>query len=111
MIDFPSSMFLRMARMRGFSGTYCFLVPYLVCFMWWEFSVVLLQHSSGVGLIRTCVAYFLFLFALPLLAMGLAAMLLFQMVKWFLALELTKMLVTLAVCAVPVTRSDGSGCK
>lgn len=103
MIDFPSSMFLRMARMRGFSGTYCFLVPYLVCFMWWEFSVVLLQHSSGVGLIRTCVAYFLFLFALPLLAMGLAAMLLFQMVKWFLALELTKMLVTLAVCAVPVT--------
>ena len=92
-----------MARMRGFRGTYCFLVPYLVCFMWWEFSVVLLQNSSPLGLIRTCVAYFLFLFALPVLAVGLAALLFIQLVKWFLELELTKMLVTLAVCAIPVT--------
>ncbi|XP_030643749.1 wolframin [Chanos chanos] len=96
-------LFFSMARMRGFRGTYCFLVPYLVCFMWCEFSVVLLQNSTPIGLIRTCVAYFLFLFALPVLALGLAAMLLIQMVKWFLELELTKMLVTLAVCAVPVT--------
>ena len=92
-----------MARSRGFRGTYCFLVPYLVCFMWWEFSVVLLQNSSAVGLIRTCVAYFLLLFALPVLALGLALMLLIQMVKWFLELELTKMVVTLALCAIPVT--------
>lgn len=92
-----------MARMRGFRGTYCFLVPYLVCFMWCEFSVVLLQSSSAVGLIRTCVAYFLFLFALPVLAFGLAAMLLIQLFKWFLELELTKMIVTLVVCAIPVT--------
>ncbi|KAL2097683.1 hypothetical protein ACEWY4_006890 [Coilia grayii] len=96
-------LFFRMARMRGFSGIYCFLVPYLVCFMWWEFSVVLLQHSTAVGLMRTCVAYFLLLFALPVLAMGLAVMVLIQLVKWFLELELTKMLVTLAVCAIPVT--------
>lgn len=92
-----------MARMRGFRGTYCFLVPYLVCFVWCEFSVVLLWNSTTIGLIRTCVAYFLFLFALPVLIMGLIALLLIQLVKWFLELELTKMLVTLAVCAVPVT--------
>lgn len=92
-----------MARMRGFSGTYCILVPYLVCFMWCEFSVVLLQNSSAVGLIRTCVAYFLFLFALPVLAFGLATMMLIQLFKWFLELELTKMIVTLVVCAIPVT--------
>lgn len=92
-----------MARMRGFRGTYCFLVPYLVCFMWCEFSVVLLQNSSVVGLIRTCVAYFLFLFALPLLVLGLAIMLFIQIFKWFLELELTKMIVTLVVCAIPVT--------
>ncbi|XP_059409740.1 wolframin [Carassius carassius] len=95
-------LFFSMARMRGFRGTYCFLVPYLVCFVWCEFSVVLLRNSTTIGLIRTCVAYFLFLFALPVLALGLMAMLLIQMVKWFLELELTKMLVTLAVCAVPV---------
>lgn len=92
-----------MAQMRGFRGTYCFLVPYLVCFMWCEFSVVLLQNSSAVGLIRTCVAYFLLLFALPVLAFGLAAMLFIQLFKWFLELELTKMIVTLVVCAIPVT--------
>uniref|UniRef100_A0A674ANN9 Wolframin ER transmembrane glycoprotein n=1 Tax=Salmo trutta TaxID=8032 RepID=A0A674ANN9_SALTR len=96
-------LFYSMARQRGFRGTYCFLVPYLVCFLWCEFSVVLLQNSSPIGLIRTCVAYFLFLFALPVLAVGLAAMVLIQLVKWFLELELTKMIVTLAVCAVPVT--------
>ncbi|XP_055061746.2 wolframin [Misgurnus anguillicaudatus] len=96
-------LFFSMARVRGFKGTYCFLVPYLVCFVWCEFSVVLLQNSTTIGLIRTCVAYFLFLFALPVLALGLAVMLLIQLVKWFVELELTKMLVTLAVCAVPVT--------
>uniref|UniRef100_UPI0037E870E0 wolframin n=1 Tax=Semicossyphus pulcher TaxID=241346 RepID=UPI0037E870E0 len=96
-------LFFSMARMRGFRGTYCFLVPYLVCFMWCEFSVVLLQNSSVVGLIRTCVAYFLFLFALPVLAFGLAAMLFIQIFKWFLELELTKVIVTLVVCAIPVT--------
>ncbi|XP_048053316.1 wolframin isoform X2 [Megalobrama amblycephala] len=95
-------LFFSMARMRGFRGTYCFLVPYLVCFVWCEFSVVLLRNSTTIGLIRTCVAYFLFLFALPVLAMGLIAMLLIQVIKWFLELELTKMLVTLAVCAIPV---------
>lgn len=92
-----------MAQMRGFRGTYCFLVPYLVCFMWCEFSVVLLQNSSAVGLIRTCVAYFLLLFALPVLTFGLATMMLIQIFKWFLELELTKMIVTLVVCAIPVT--------
>ena len=92
-----------MARTRGFRGTYCFLIPYLVCFMWCEFSVVLLRNSSAVGLIRTCVAYFLFLFALPVLALGLAIMLFIQLFKWFLGLELTKMIVTLVICAIPVT--------
>ncbi|XP_029948843.1 wolframin [Salarias fasciatus] len=96
-------LFFSMARMRGFRGTYCFLVPYLVCFMWCEFSVVLLQNSSAVGLMRTCVAYFLFLFALPVLAFGLATMLFIQIFKWFLELELTKVIVTLVVCAIPVT--------
>ncbi|KAJ8372642.1 hypothetical protein AAFF_G00280580 [Aldrovandia affinis] len=95
-------LFFRMAQLRGFRGTYCVLVPYLVCFTWCEFSAVLLQSATPVGLIRTCVACFLFLFALPVLTLGLAAMLLVQMAKWFLALELTKLLVTLAVCAVPV---------
>ncbi|XP_061883260.1 wolframin isoform X2 [Entelurus aequoreus] len=95
-------LFFSMARKRGFRGTYCILVPYLVCFMWCEFSVVLLQNSTAVGIIRTCVAYFLFLFALPVLALGLAVMLLIQLFKWFLELELTKMIVTLVVCAIPV---------
>ncbi|XP_054635605.1 wolframin [Dunckerocampus dactyliophorus] len=96
-------LFFSMARKRGFRGTYCILVPYLVCFMWCEFSVVLLRNSTAVGIIRTCVAYFLFLFALPVLAFGLAIMLLIQLFKWFLELELTKMIVTLVVCAIPVT--------
>ncbi|XP_056145768.1 wolframin [Lampris incognitus] len=95
-------LLFRMAQLRGFKGTYLCLVPYLVCFTWCELCLVFLNNSSTIGLIRTCVGYFLFLFALPILSLGLAAMLLIQLLQWFLALELTKMVVTLTVCFVPV---------
>ncbi|XP_033949007.1 wolframin isoform X1 [Pseudochaenichthys georgianus] len=95
-------LLFRMAQMRGFKGTYLCLVPYMVCFTWCELSMVFLQNATAIGLIRTCVGYFLFLFALPILSLGLAAMLLIQLVQWFLALEVTKMVVTLTICFVPV---------
>lgn len=95
-------LFFRMAQLRGFQGTYCYLVPYLVCFMWCELSVVILLHSTGLGLVRASIGYFLFLFALPVLAAGLALMGLVQFALWFVSLELTKITVTLALCSVPL---------
>uniref|UniRef100_A0A667Y8G6 Wolframin ER transmembrane glycoprotein n=1 Tax=Myripristis murdjan TaxID=586833 RepID=A0A667Y8G6_9TELE len=95
-------LLFRMAQLKGFKGTYLCLVPYLVCFTWCELCLVFLNNSSTIGLIRTCVGYFLFLFALPVLSLGLAAMLLIQLLQWFVALELTKMVVTVTVCFVPV---------
>ncbi|XP_039088049.1 wolframin [Hyaena hyaena] len=95
-------LFLRMARLRNFKGTYCYLVPYLVCFMWCELSVVILLESTGLGLVRASVGYFLFLFALPVLVAGLALTGLVQLARWFLSLGLTKIAVTVAVCSVPL---------
>ncbi|XP_030251195.1 wolframin isoform X1 [Sparus aurata] len=95
-------LLFRMAQLRGFKGTYLCLVPYLVCFTWCELTLVLLNNASAIGLIRTCVGYFLFMFALPILSLGMAAMLIIQLMQWFLALELTKMVVTLTICFVPV---------
>ncbi|CAL8264055.1 unnamed protein product [Lota lota] len=95
-------LLFRMAQLRGFKGTYLCLVPYLVCFTWCELCLVFLLNSSAIGLVRSCVGYLLFLFALPVLSLGMAAMLLVQLLRFFLALELAKMAVTLAVCAVPV---------
>ncbi|XP_010894055.5 wolframin [Esox lucius] len=95
-------LLFRMAQLRGFKGTYLCLVPYMVCFVWCELCLVLLHSSSAIGLIRTCVGYLLFLFALPVLTLGLAAMVIFHFLQWFTGLQLTKMLVTLIVCAVPV---------
>uniref|UniRef100_A0A1A8JAI6 Wolfram syndrome 1b (Wolframin) n=2 Tax=Nothobranchius kuhntae TaxID=321403 RepID=A0A1A8JAI6_NOTKU len=95
-------LLFRMAQLRGFKGTYLCLVPYLVCFTWCELCLVFLNNASPIGLIRTCVGYFLFVFALPVLSLGLAAMLMIQLVQWFLTLEVTKMVVTLVVCCVPV---------
>ncbi|XP_035600107.2 wolframin-like [Oncorhynchus keta] len=94
-------LLFRMAQRRGFRGTYLCLVPYMVCFVWCELCLALLHSSSTIGLIRTCAGYLLFLFALPVLTLGLAALLLFKVLQWFMALEITKMLVTLTVCAVP----------
>ncbi|KAM6923960.1 LOW QUALITY PROTEIN: wolframin [Xenentodon cancila] len=95
-------LLFRMAQLRGFKGIYLCLVPYLVCFTWCELCLVFLNNATVIGLIRTSVGYFLFLFALPILSLGLAAMLMIQLLKWFLTLELTKMVVTVTVCFVPV---------
>lgn len=95
-------LFFRMAQLRSFQGTYCYLVPYLVCFMWCELSVVILLHSTGLGLVRASIGYFLFLFALPVLAAGVALMGAVQFALWFVSLELTKIAVTLALCSVPL---------
>ncbi|KAM9835126.1 wolframin [Syngnathus typhle] len=95
-------LLFRMAQLRGFKGTYLCLVPYLVCFTWCELCLVFLNHATAIGLIRTCAGYLLFLFALPVLSLGLAAMLIIQLMQWFVALEITKMAVTLTVCFVPV---------
>ncbi|KAM8910587.1 wolframin isoform 2-T2 [Spinachia spinachia] len=91
-----------MAQLRGFKGTYLCLVPYLVCFTWCELSLVFLNNATAIGLIRTCVGYCLFVFALPILSLGVAAMLATQLLQWFLALEVTKMVVTLLMCFVPL---------
>ncbi|KAF1384752.1 hypothetical protein PFLUV_G00123420 [Perca fluviatilis] len=95
-------LLFRMAQLRGYKGSYLCLVPYLVCFTWCELSLVFLNNATAIGLIRTCVGYFLFLFALPILSLGMAAMLIIQLLQWFLALEVTKMVVTLTICFVPV---------
>ncbi|XP_019408772.1 PREDICTED: wolframin [Crocodylus porosus] len=95
-------LFFRMAQLRNFKGTYCYLVPYLVCFMWCELSVVILRESSGIGLIRASVGYFLFLFALPVLLVGIALMFLVHFIKWFISLELMKIVVTLVLCSIPL---------
>ncbi|KAM6150889.1 wolframin isoform 2-T3 [Erethizon dorsatum] len=95
-------LFFRMAQLRSFKGTYCYLVPYLVCFMWCELSVVILLESTGLGLVRASIGYFLFLFALPILVAGLALMGVVQFARWFVSLDLTKILVTVAICSVPL---------
>ncbi|XP_066488217.1 wolframin [Tiliqua scincoides] len=95
-------LFFRMAQLRNFKGTYCYLVPYLVCFMWCELSVVILQESTGIGMIRASVGYFLFLFALPILILGIVLMCLVHFIKWFVTLELVKIVVTLVVCVIPL---------
>nr|BAE25938.1 unnamed protein product [Mus musculus] len=95
-------LFFRMAQLRNFKGTYCYLVPYLVCFMWCELSVVILLQSTGLGLVRASIGYFLFLFALPILVAGLALMGTVQFARWFLSLDLTKIMVTTVICGVPL---------
>ncbi|ELK06509.1 wolframin [Pteropus alecto] len=95
-------LFFRMAQLRNFKGTYCYLVPYLVCFMWCELSVAILLESTGLGLVRASIGYFLFLFALPILVAGLALMGVVQFARWFVSLELTKIAVTAVVCSVPL---------
>ncbi|KAH0515761.1 Wolframin [Microtus ochrogaster] len=95
-------LFFRMAQLRNFKGSYCYLVPYLVCFMWCELSVVILLQSTGLGLVRASIGYFLFLFALPILVAGLVLMGVVQFARWFLSLELTKIMVTTVICGMPL---------
>ncbi|XP_062856944.1 wolframin [Trichomycterus rosablanca] len=93
---------VQMATARGMQGSYSMLLPYLLCFIWCELSVTLVHESTALGLMRTAVGYFLFFFTLPVLSLALAAVLVVQLIHWFLALELTKMVVTVCVCVLPV---------
>ncbi|XP_030047032.1 wolframin isoform X2 [Microcaecilia unicolor] len=95
-------LFFRMAQLRDFKGVYCYLVPYLVCFMWCELSWAILLESSCIGLIRASVGYLLFIFALPILIVGIVVMCLVQFIKWFISLEVTKIVVTLVLCIIPL---------
>ncbi|XP_029447293.1 wolframin isoform X2 [Rhinatrema bivittatum] len=95
-------LFFRMAQLRNFKGVYYYLVPYLVCFMWCELSLAILWESTCIGLIRASIGYFLFIFALPVLIVGISVMCLVQFLKWFVSLELTKIVVTLIVCTIPL---------
>nr|XP_004669902.1 wolframin isoform X2 [Jaculus jaculus]XP_044989836.1 wolframin isoform X2 [Jaculus jaculus] len=95
-------LFFRMAQLRNFKGIYCYLVPYLVCFMWCELSVVILLESTGLGLVRASIGYFLFLFALPVLVAIFTLMGVIQFARWFLSLDITKILVTTAIFGVPL---------
>ncbi|XP_032830375.2 wolframin isoform X3 [Petromyzon marinus] len=90
------------ARERRYRGIYCYLVPYLVCFLWWELAVVLLWDSTALGLFRASIGYFLFVFALPVLAVGAAVGLAVQSVRWFLTLGLTKVGATALLAAMPL---------
>ena len=92
----------RMVSLRGFRGFYCVLLPYLLCFVWAELAGTLLEHSSPIGLMRTCMGYLLFLFALPVLALGIVAGVAVQLAQWFLSLDVAKMSVTVCLCACPV---------
>ncbi|XP_041917906.1 wolframin [Alosa sapidissima] len=92
----------RMVSLRGFRGFYCVLLPYLLCFVWAELAGTLLEHSSPIGLMRTCVGYLLFVFALPVLALGIVAAAAVQLAQWFLSLDVAKMCVTVCVLACPV---------
>ncbi|XP_075400784.1 wolframin [Tenrec ecaudatus] len=103
--------FFRMAKLRRFKGTYCYLVPYLVCFMWCELAVELLLQSTGLGLVRASIGYLLFLFALPAMTIGLALMGLLQLGRWLLSLELTKVVAVLAACGIPLLLRWGRGAR
>ncbi|XP_007537658.1 wolframin isoform X2 [Erinaceus europaeus] len=95
-------LFFRMARLRRFRGTYCYLVPYLVCFTWCELAVVLLPEATALGLLRASLGYLLFLFALPVLAAGLALLGLARLALWVLAQGPAKVAVTAGACCVPL---------
>nr|XP_032807882.1 wolframin-like isoform X1 [Petromyzon marinus]XP_032807883.1 wolframin-like isoform X1 [Petromyzon marinus] len=87
----------------GYRGACCALAPHVVCFVWWELSAELLSSgATALGLLRASVGYALFVFALPVLAIGLCAAAAFHCVRWLVALEFAKVGVTLALCAVPV---------
>uniref|UniRef100_A0A8C7E621 Wolframin ER transmembrane glycoprotein n=1 Tax=Naja naja TaxID=35670 RepID=A0A8C7E621_NAJNA len=93
-------LFYRMAQLKKFKGIYCYLIPYLVCFMWCELSVVILQESTGLGLLRASVGYFLFLFALPVLMLGVALMCLFHFLRWLITVSVVEMVTSLTKSSI-----------
>jgi len=92
-------LFLRMAMLKSWHGTYQVLVPHLVCFFWWRVVVTFYLHSTWIGLLRASVGWILLALLLPVLTLGLFVWIIYYLFRAFSISTLVKIATTATLIA------------
>ena len=95
-------LFVRMAQLKSWQGTYRILIPHLVCFFWWQLLVMFYRHSSWYGLLRASFGWIAAIFLSPLIVVGLAAWAAAYIVRLLTFANLVRVVTTLCLLAIPV---------
>ena len=94
-------LFWRMAMQKSWAGTYRVLIPHLVCFFWWQVSVMFYLHSTWMGVLRASVGWLTLALMLPFLAVFLVFWVLYYLSCVATLSNLLKVVTSLLLVAVP----------
>lgn len=94
-------LFMKMALQKSGQGVYRVLVPHLVCFFWWQFSIVMFRHSSWLGLIRGSLGWIMLIALAPVLFCFVLLYALYYITQIFTISGILKLLTTVVLLAVP----------
>lgn len=87
-------LFLRMAMLKSWSGTYQVLVPHLVCFFWWRVTVMFFLYSSWYGLLRASVGWMVLVLLMPIVAVVFVLWILYVLFRAFSLASMLKLMTT-----------------
>ncbi len=94
-------LFLRMAMQKSWQGTYRVLIPHLVCFFWWQMTVLFFYRSTWLGLVRGSIGWVVAIVMLPLAGIGAIIWTLFYVSQLLTISGFIKLLTTLLMLAIP----------
>lgn len=94
-------LFVRMAMMNSWEGTYRVLIPHLVCFFWFQVAVLFFSNSTWWGLLRGSLGWVLALVLLPLLLIVGVVWLLIIIGQALSLSGILKLATTFALLAIP----------
>ena len=94
-------LFIRMAAKNSWEGTYRILIPHLVCFFWWQVTMMFYRYSTWVGLIRGTVGWATALLLAPVFVVGLCFAAFYNLSSFLTLSGLLKLLTTVLLLAIP----------
>ena len=94
-------LFVAMAMKRSGHGMYYILVPHLVCFSWWQTTLVFYRYSTWYGLIRASVGWLLLILMLPLLIVVALCYVTFYTIYYFGATDFLRLVITILLITIP----------
>ncbi len=94
-------LFIRMAAKNSWEGTYRVLIPHLVCFFWWQITMMFYRHSTWFGLLRGTVGWVAAVLLMPVLLVGLTFYTVYYISSFLTLSGLLKLLTTILLLAIP----------
>ncbi len=94
-------LFIRMAARNKWQGWYKVLIPHLVCFFWFQLTVLFYRNSTWMGLLRGTVGWITAIALLPVFVLAILGGTFYYLSSFLTLSSLLKLLTTLSLLAIP----------